>query len=136
MSDVPGFAGIVIPWSTELDLVTISVGNGLCSMRLPHRPDLAERDGGMATGAVASLIDQACGAAIMSRLLRISISTLNLKIDHIRRSTPGHDATAWGHCYKMTDAFAFVRVEVWDSDPSAVFATAQAVFAVKQPAVT
>lgn len=131
MADVPGFAGIIIPWSAELDLVTISADDGLCSMRLPSRAALADHADGIAPGAVASLIDHVCGAAIMSRQMPISISTLNLKIDHIRPATPGSDVTAWGHCYRMTDAFAFVRVEVWDQDPSDVFATAQAVFSVK-----
>lgn len=68
--------GIIIPWSAELGFRLLSVGDGLCSLRLPWRPDLSGSNGGIASGAIASLIDHACGAAVMSRLERVSISTL------------------------------------------------------------
>ncbi len=132
MSEVPVAKDIIIPWSAELGFRLISVGDGRCSLRLPWRADLNGFGGGVATGAIASLIDQACGVAVMSRLQRISISTLNLKIDHIRLPVAGCQVTAWAHCYCVSEIMTFVRAEVWDSDPVDVFATAQGVFAINR----
>ena len=68
----------------------------------------------------------------MSRLERVSISTLNLKIDHIRLSTARSPVTAWAHCYRVSEIMTFVRAEVWDSDPAEVFAAAQGVFSINR----
>ncbi|HUD91121.1 MULTISPECIES: PaaI family thioesterase [Sphingomonadales] len=124
--------GIIIPWSAELGFRLLSVGDGLCSLRLPWRPDLSGSNGGIASGAIASLIDHACGAAVMSRLERVSISTLNLKIDHIRLPTARSPVTAWAHCYRVSEIMTFVRAEVWDTDPAEVFAAAQGVFSINR----
>ena len=35
MSEVRSGASIIIPWSAELDLRLLSVGDGLCSLRMP-----------------------------------------------------------------------------------------------------
>ncbi len=85
---------------------------------------------------LTSLIDQACGVAVMSRLSRrLAISTLNLKVDHIRPVTTRCAATAWAHCYDATDHLAFVRTEVWDTDPAHLTATAQGVFSINRVAL-
>ncbi len=132
MSEVRSGASIIIPWSAELDLRLLSVGDGLCSLRMPWRPDLADSAGGIASGAISSLIDHACGVAVMSRLERASISTLNLKIDHIRLPTARSPVTAWAHCYRVSEIMTFLRAEVWDSDPAEVFAAAQGVFSINR----
>ena len=132
MSEVRSDASIIIPWSAELDLRLLSVGDGLCSLRMPWRSDLADSGGGIASGAISSLIDHACGVAVMSRLERVSISTLNLKIDHIRLPTARSPVTAWAHCYRVSEIMTFVRAEVWDIDPAEVFAAAQGVFSINR----
>lgn len=134
MSEVPVLYDMIIPWSVELGFQLISVGDGLCSLRLPWREKLTNLGGGVATGAIASLIDHACGLAIISRLQRTSISTLNLKIDHIRLPVAGSQLTAWAHCYCVSETMAFVRAEVWDRDPIDVLSAAQGVFALNEMA--
>ena len=125
-----------IPWSNWLAIELISAGDGLSSMRIAWRQDLADDDEVLASGVLTSLIEQACGVAVMSRLgKRLAISTLNLKVDHIRPIATRCAATAWAHCYDATDHLAFVRTEVWDTDPSHLTATAQGVFSINRVAL-
>ncbi len=132
---VPFELGMVaIPWSTALGLELLSSGDGLAALRMAWRYDLCDQHGGAASGGVATLIDHGCGVAVMSKLLKpVLIATLNLKIDHIRAAGPELPITVWAHCYRVSASRAFVRAEVWDQDPSDVFATAQGVFSLSQP---
>jgi uncharacterized protein (TIGR00369 family) len=125
---------VSIPWSAALDVQFLSSGDGVVSMRMPWRADLSDQDGATATGALVSLVDHACGAAVMSRLSgRLVISTLNLKVDHVRRPEPGCHVTVWSHCHSLTKSKAFVRAEVWDRNPSDIVAAAQGVFSINRP---
>lgn len=125
---------VAIPWSAALEIEFLSSGDGLAALRMPWRKDLSDQDGGAASGAVASLIDHGCGAAVMSKLARpVLISTLNLKIDHIRPSASKCPVTVWAHCYRLTSDRAFVRAEVWEQDAADVFASAQGVFSINRP---
>lgn len=125
-----------IPWSAALEVQLVSLGNGLASLRIPWRADLSDQNGAVAIGAVVSLVDHACGAAVMSRLSRRHvISTLNLKLDYVRRPESGCQITAWSHCYSLSENRAFVRSEVWDRDPSDIVAAAQGVFSINRLAV-
>ncbi len=122
-----------IPWGNRLGLELVSSGDGLGSMRVAWRQDLSDVDEVLAPGVLASLIDQACGVAVMSRLgRRLAISTLNLKVDHLRTAEARCSATAWAHCYDATEHRAFVRAEVWDTNPSHLVATAQGVFSINR----
>jgi uncharacterized protein (TIGR00369 family) len=122
-----------IPWGNRLGLELVSIGDGLSSLRIGWRRELADEDEALATGVLTSLIDQACGVAVMSRLgRRLAISTLNLKVDHVRSAEARYSATAWAHCYDATEHRAFVRTEVWDTDPSHLIATAQGVFSINR----
>ena len=102
-------------------------------LRLAWRQELADEEETLATGVLTSLIDQACGVAVMSRLgRRLAISTLNLKVDHVRSAEARCPATAWAHCDDATEPRAFVRAEVWDTEPSHLIATAQGVFSINR----
>ena len=125
--------GIAIPWSAALEIKLLTCGEGLASLRMPWREDLAHDGDDAAPGAVASLVDHACGVAVMSQLSRsVLISTINLKIDHIRPGGQRCCVTAWAHCYWFNQQRAFVRAEVWDHDPNDFFAVAQAVFSINR----
>jgi uncharacterized protein (TIGR00369 family) len=125
---------IAIPWSAALGIELLSSGDGLAALRMGWCADLSDSDGGAAAGAVASLIDHGCGAAVMSRLGRpLLISTLNLKIDHVRPAAIECPVTVWAHCYRLVEGRAFVRAEVWDRDAEEVFAAAQGVFSINRP---
>ncbi len=123
-----------IPWSAALDVQFLSSGDGIAAMRMPWRADLSDQHGAVATGALVSLVDHACGAAVMSRLSgQLVISTLNLKVDQVRRPEPECEVTVWSHCHSLSKSKAFVRAEVWDRDPSDIVVAAQGVFSINRP---
>lgn len=131
---VPKVEMIAIPWSAALGIELVSSGDGLAALRMAWRADVSDRDDGVAAGALASLIDHGCGAAVMARLGRpLLISTLNLKIDQVRPAEARCAVTVWAHCYRMIEGRAFVRAEVWDRDPADLFAAAQSVFSINRP---
>lgn len=123
-----------IPWSAALDVQFLSSGDGIAAMRMPWRADLSDQHGAVATGALVSLVDHACGAAVMSRLSgHLLISTLNLKVDQVRRPEPECEVTVWSNCHSLSKDKAFVRAEVWDRDPSDIVVAAQGVFSINRP---
>ena len=64
-----------IPWGNRLGLELVSIGDGLSSLRVDWHAELADEEEALATGVLTSLIDQACGVAVMSRLgRRLAIS--------------------------------------------------------------
>ena len=69
MSFLTEMGMVDIPWSAALEVQLVSLGNGLASLRIPWRADLSDQNGAVAIGAVVSLVDHACGAAVMSRCL-------------------------------------------------------------------
>jgi uncharacterized protein (TIGR00369 family) len=83
----------------------------------------------LATGAIISLIDSACGLAIMVRNggLRPT-ATLDLRVDYMRAAHVGHSVIARGTCYRLTRSVAFLRCEAHDGDPDDLVAHASGTF--------
>ncbi|KTE22807.1 hypothetical protein ATE67_02495 [Sphingopyxis sp. H050] len=135
MTSRPEMLNRVTPWSGALALEFLTISSDCAVMRLPWRDDLAAFEDAMllASGAIATLIDQACGMAVMARFDRqVVISTLNLKIDHVRPAATASSVTVEARCYHMTRNIAFVRADVWDTDPGALVAAAQGSFAFRR----
>ena len=125
------------PCSDARGLEYLDAGPDCASMRLPWRQDLAALDGSdiLASGAIASLIDQACGLAVMARFGRlVAVSTLNLKIDHLRTADPHASVTVEARCYHATRNVAFVRADVIDGTRRGPVAAAQGSFAFRSDA--
>jgi len=88
-----------------------------------------EATGVLASGAIISLIDVACGSAIIVRSGSLRpMATLDLRIDYMRAARPGHTVTARGTCYRLTRSVAFVRCEAHDGDPADLVAHASGSF--------
>lgn len=139
MVELAELAQAGIPWSVELGFVLLQMRGGVGSVAMPWRADLAasKDDRSIATGAIAALVDQCGGMAVLSALDRpAGIATLNLKIDHFRPSDAGQQITAEARCYHRTAMLAFVRIDVWDREPGQPIAAAQAVFVLNRPATT
>ncbi len=135
MSPLPEMLNRVTPWSAALALEFLEVSGEKAVMRLPWREDLAAFEDArlLASGAIATLVDQACGMAVMARFDRpVVISTLNLKIDHVRPAAMASSVTVEARCYHLTRNIAFVRADVWDSGPGALVAAAQGSFAFRR----
>lgn len=103
-----------VPHNRELGLAVVDFRHpsGELWMRLPYDARLVGNpdDGMLHGGAITTLMDAACGMAVMVRLGTASrIATLDLRIDHLKPGTPGRDVVAHTECYKVTRSVAFVR---------------------------
>jgi uncharacterized protein (TIGR00369 family) len=103
-----------VPHNRELGLTVLDFRHrtGEVWMRLPHAPQLVGNpdDGVLHGGAITSLMDAACGMAVMVRLgSGGAIATLDLRIDYLKPAPAGQDVVAHTECYKVTRHIAFVR---------------------------
>jgi uncharacterized protein (TIGR00369 family) len=100
-------------------------------MRMPCRPEFlgdVER-GVIHTGVVTTLIDSACGAAVLAHLgTPERIATLDLRVDYLRPSRMHAELVCRAECFRTTPQIVFVRAEVWQDDSSQPVAVAQAAF--------
>ncbi len=111
-----------VPHNRALGLEMESIGEGWAVLRLPF----AEHVVGDAVrriihgGAVTTLIDATCGAAVFMKLqANIPIATLDLRIDYLRGSKPERDVYAHAECVKLGRNVAFVRATAYDENPLA-----------------
>jgi uncharacterized protein (TIGR00369 family) len=119
------------PHSRALGLTILSCDGTTATLVAPYRAELiGDPDTGViAGGVVTTLLDHACGQAVMAALGRAaSVATLDLRIDYMRGAEPGLDIRAIADCYKLTRRIAFVRATAYDRDPGDPVATAQAAF--------
>lgn len=103
-------------------------------MRLPYAERLVgDPDTGVLHGgAITSLMDAACGMAVMVRLGQgSSIATLDLRIDYLAPATPGQDVIAHTECFKVTRSMAFVRGMAHHGDEDDPIAAVAACFVRK-----
>ena len=124
------------PQAQALGFRFVSVSPGRGVIELPWREDLVgDPDTAViAGGVVTSLLDHACGMAILSTPAgRRGTATLDLRIDYMRPAAPRAAITASAHCYKLTRSIAFLRAEAWDHDPADLIAIAQGAFVLKAP---
>jgi uncharacterized protein (TIGR00369 family) len=83
----------------------------------------------LASGAIISLIDSACGLAMIARNHGLKpTATLDLRIDYMRAAHVGKTVFARATCYRMTRAVAFMRCEAHDGDPDDLVAHANGTF--------
>lgn len=109
------------------------LGRGTATMKLPYREDLVGDPvaGTIHGGAITSLLDAACGAAVFMALDQPdAVATLDLRIDYLRRGEPGRDVIADAVCFKMTRSVAFVRAFAHHGDPDDPVAAAAGAFMV------
>ena len=124
-----------VPFNRALGLEVIDYADEEVWMRLPYAPALVGHPatGILHGGAISSLMDAACGFAIMIKLGRAGskIATLDLRIDAMKPAAAGRDVIAHAHCYKVTRHVCFVRGIAYVDDESDPIATASATFARK-----
>jgi uncharacterized protein (TIGR00369 family) len=73
----------------------------------------------LASGPIVSLMDTAAGFAVWTRRGKFAQqATLDLRLDYLRPSRPGHAVTGRAECYRLTRRVAFVRGLAHDGDPA------------------
>ena len=81
------------------------------------------------SGAITTLIDTACGAAIFQAQNNTqAMATLDLRVDYVSPAASGKNIQAYADCYKLTSTIAFVRTTVFTDDINTPIATAAATF--------
>jgi len=95
-----------------LELTDFRHGRGEVWMRLPYDEKLVgdPTSGVLHGAAITTLMDAACGMAVMVRLGRSeAIATVDLRIDYLKPARPGQHVVAHTECFKVTRQIAFVR---------------------------
>ncbi|MEO0883764.1 MAG: PaaI family thioesterase [Pseudomonadota bacterium] len=126
----------VVPWAKELGFELTDVergrvfGNLTWSEHLLGDPEAGVIHGGVVT----SLLDNLCGAAVVSAMTEFqSTATLDLRIDYMRSSEKGRDIIGEAECYHVTRTVAFARAWAYHDTRDKVIATATGAFALNDP---
>ncbi len=112
-----------------MQVVEIEPTHALLSM--PFRDSfLADAERGLIhPGAISTLIDTACGVALMAAAGQFErVATLDLRLDYLRPALAPKMLNARAECYRMTATIAFIRGTVWQDDREAPCAVSQAAF--------
>ena len=139
MSDTPsnfpqhraGFAINGVPHAEGLAMTIVEIGDGTALTMIPYADHLV---GDPETriihgGVVTSLLDNACGIAVTSKIKRFgSIATLDLRIDYMKPATPDQAIHAFCECYRVTRSIAFVRGIAFHTDRDDPIAACTAAF--------
>ena len=135
------------PQSVALGVDAAETAHGVL-MRIPFRADLVGDPelGGLADGAIYTLLDQACGQAISvgimaqfgtpaSGLGMGAMATLDFRIDYVRPARRGAAVMAQAACQRIDGEVAFVRGAAFETDPEDPIALVQAAFMLSTPTV-
>jgi uncharacterized protein (TIGR00369 family) len=121
----------VVPHNRALGLEMVALEDGGARMRLPYSPDLVgnPETGVLHGGAITSLMDACCGAAVFMKLsMPVPIATLDLRIDYLRPAAAGRAVLARATCYRLTRSVAFVRGVAYHDDEDDPVAAAAGAF--------
>ncbi|MEM7006085.1 MAG: PaaI family thioesterase [Pseudomonadota bacterium] len=126
----------VVPWAKELGFELTDVQKGRVFGTLPWQQKLVgdPETGIVHGGVITSLLDNLCGAAVVSALKEFrSTATLDLRIDYMRPSEPKRDIIGEAECYHVTRTVAFARAWAYHENRDRVIATATGAFALNDP---
>jgi uncharacterized protein (TIGR00369 family) len=122
-----------VPHNQALGISIIELVEGSAKMLLPYQDKMIgnPETGVIHGGAISSLMDACCGAAVFMKLEDLPrIATLDLRIDYLKPATPPLGVTAHATCYKCTRNVAFVRCIAYHEDPDDPIASAAGAFAL------
>ena len=104
-----------------LGLRFVAVGPDWCEFAIDYDRRLVSdaASGILASGPIVSLMDTAAGFAVWAKRGGFKPqATLDLRLDYLRPSRPGHAVTGRAECYRLTRRIAFVRGLAHDGDPA------------------
>jgi uncharacterized protein (TIGR00369 family) len=136
MADVAGMALAHVPHAAAIGMTVISAEAGVAVCAVPYDAKLVGNPdtGVIHGGVVTTLLDNACGVAIGSKLRAMGIiATLDLRIDYLRPGEPGKALYARAECFKVTRSVAFVRGIAYEDDADDPVATCAAAFMITNP---
>lgn len=122
-----------VPHNRALGIEMVELADGSAKMSLPYSDNIIgnPETGVIHGGAITSLMDACCGAAVFMKLKEpMPIATLDLRIDYLKPATPELAVIAHATCYKRTQNVAFVRCIAYHADPDDPIASAAGAFAL------
>ncbi|MDF1854492.1 PaaI family thioesterase [Pseudooceanicola sp.] len=122
-----------LPHARALSIQLESTGAGEVTMTLPYDARLVgdPSTGVLHGGAVSTLMDTCCGAAVMTHPDAPGVTaTIDLRIEYMRPALAGRAITACATCHHITRSVAFVRAIASDGDDDRPVATASGAFSV------
>ncbi len=125
--------GNIVPHNKWLGLRMVELIDDGAIAELPYDEKLIGNPemGFLAGGAITSMIDATCGAAVfMAMRTPRRIATLDLRIDYLQPTTPNTSVLCKATCYKHTTDVAFVRALAYHTDESDPIASAAGTFAI------
>lgn len=125
-----------IPFNNALGVQGIELGDSSAVQSIPADPRWVGDpvSGAMHNGVIVTLLDSVCGAATFMALDRPQfISTLDLRVDHLRPASAALPLYARAECYRKTRQIAFVRCSAWQEDPDDPVSVGTATFALSTP---
>ncbi|HEX5514908.1 MAG TPA: PaaI family thioesterase [Gammaproteobacteria bacterium] len=120
-----------IPHGRALGLRVIEVEPAALTAELPYREEIIGHPwaGFVHSGAITTLIDQACGtAASLAVSPPALVATLDLRLDWLRPATPGRTVRARAECVSIKRHVIFVRCAAYHDDPAEPVALATGTF--------
>jgi uncharacterized protein (TIGR00369 family) len=120
-----------VPHNRALGMRFVDFADGEATILLPYADHLVGNPmtGVLHGGAITSLLDACCGAAVFMKLgVPAPIATLDLRIDYLRMAEPKRDILCKCECYKVTRSVAFVRGIAYHDDENDPIAAAAGSF--------
>ena len=120
-----------LPFNKMMGINLVSIGDGSAEMTVDYNRDLIGDKKTMVIhgGVVTTLLDAACGAAVMSAgLPKVPTATIDLRIDYLRSARPEAQIRAKAECFRITPSVAFVRATAHDGADDVPVASASGAF--------
>ncbi|HVT36958.1 MAG TPA: PaaI family thioesterase [Nevskiaceae bacterium] len=120
-----------VPHVRELGIEVSICEPEYVEMMLPYREDwLGDVERGVIhTGVITTLVDSACGLALLAHLSTLEpIATLDLRMDYLRPAFAPKPVWCRAECYRSTENIVFMRASCWQDDRAQPVSATQAAF--------
>ncbi len=131
MSELP-------PHAKAIGMSLVSAESRKCTVKVPYAEHLiGDPDTGVIHGGViTATLDNASGWAVRCHenwAEGVSMATLDIRIDYMKRATPGEDLFVEAECYRMGRSVAFVRALAFHDDKADPVASSVGAFMMGTP---